>query len=67
MNRLYSLKDAAAILQKQPYQITYVLTTGKVPEPQRIGGKRVFTSEDLQRIAERLGIENIEELLKEER
>jgi hypothetical protein len=67
MNEMYSLKDAAAILQKQPYQIVYLLTTGKVAEPERIGGKRVFTVENLTRIAERLGIENIEELLAEKR
>ena len=37
MKQLYSLKDAAVILQKQPYQIVYLLTTGKVKEPLRIG------------------------------
>ena len=47
MNEMYSLKDAAAILQRQPYQLVYLLTTGKVEEPVRIGGKRVFTTDDL--------------------
>ena len=58
--KFYSLKDAAAILHRQPYQIVYALTTGKVDEPQRIGGKRIFTSDDLQRLADRLGVENFD-------
>ena len=59
----YSLKDIAAITHRQPYQIVYLLTTGKVAEPQRIGGKRVFTIDDLNRIAERLGVENVDDKL----
>ena len=67
MKNYHSLKDAASILQKQPYQLTYLMTTGKVAEPQRIGGKRVFTIDDLRRIADQLGIDNLEELLKRHR
>jgi len=64
---LFSLKDIAAILRTQPYRIVYQLTTGKVPEPKRIGGKRVFTLEDLELIAEQLGIENVEQTLIDQR
>ncbi len=48
------LRDAARILNCQPYQITYLLTTRRVPEPLRIGGRRIFTADDLARISEAL-------------
>lgn len=53
----FLLSDVARILRCQPYQIVYLLTTNKVPEPRlRIGNKRVFTLEDVHRIAERLKV-----------
>lgn len=53
----FLLGDVARILRCQPYQIVYLLTTNKVPEPAlRIGNKRVFTLEDVHRIAERLRV-----------
>ena len=59
--QLFSLKDAARILGVQAYRITYLLTTGKVSEPTRIGGKRVFGILDLHRIAQQLSIDHIDE------
>ena len=59
--QLFSLKDIAALLQRQPYQIVYLLTTGQVLEPRRIGGKRVFTTLDLKRLAKHFGVEPIKE------
>jgi hypothetical protein len=61
--QFFSLKDAALILGVQAYRITYLLTTGKVSEPTRIGGKRVFDILDLHRIAKKLSIEHIDELI----
>ena len=55
--QLMSLKDVANRLGTQPYRIVYLLSTGKVPEPDRVGGKRVFSTEDLSRIAKQLGID----------
>jgi DNA-binding transcriptional MerR regulator len=53
----FLLGDVARILRCQPYQIVYLLTTGKVPEPAlRIGNKRIFTLADVHRIAERLKV-----------
>jgi len=57
--QLMSLKDVAARLGTQPYRIVYLLTTGKVPEPNRVGGKRVFSTDDLNRIAKVLGVEEV--------
>ena len=56
MNQFYSLKDAAALLRVQPYKIVYLLTTGQVKEPQRIGGKRIFKISDLRMLAQKMGI-----------
>ena len=61
--QLLSLKDVATRLNTQHYRIVYLLTTGKVPEPNRVGGKRVFDTDDLNRIAKALGVESISEPL----
>lgn len=53
----FLLGDVARILRCQPYQIVYLLTTNKVPEPTlRIANKRVFTLADVHRLAERLQV-----------
>lgn len=59
----YSLADAAKILRCPPYRIVYLLTTGQVPEPYRVGNKRLFTIEDLSRLSERLDVEIAQDLL----
>ncbi len=52
------------MLQCQPYQIVYLLTTRQVPEPRlRIGGKRVFTIADIHRLAEKLQVQLAQELI----
>lgn len=50
----FTLGDAARILAVPPYQITYLLSTGKLPEPKRIGNRRLFTHADLCTISEYL-------------
>jgi DNA-binding transcriptional MerR regulator len=47
----YLLGDVARSLGCQPYKIVYLLTTGQVPEPRRIGNRRLFKREDIDRIA----------------
>jgi hypothetical protein len=51
------LGDVARRLGCQPYQIVYLLTTGQVPEPARLGNRRLFGKQDVERIAERLGVD----------
>jgi hypothetical protein len=51
---LYSLRDASEVLKVRPYQIVYLLTTKQVPEPARLGGRRIFTFGDLSAIADKL-------------
>lgn len=50
---LYSIREVAHLLKKQPYQITYVLSTGKVTEPKvRLGNRRAFDSEEVEALRE---------------
>ena len=50
--KLYLLNDVAKILRKRPHQIVYAITSGQVAEPPlRIGGKRIFQADDVQRLA----------------
>jgi DNA-binding transcriptional MerR regulator len=54
---LYSIREVAHILRVQQYQIAYLLTTGKVPEPQtRLGNRRAFSVDDIERLAKCLNV-----------
>ncbi len=54
-NRLLLLGDVARMVPCRPYQVVYLLTSGQVPEPAlRLGGRRVFTEEDVGRIRNKL-------------
>jgi DNA-binding transcriptional MerR regulator len=50
------LGDVARSLGCKPHRIVYLLTTSQIPEPRRLGNRRLFRAEDVQRIAARLGI-----------
>lgn len=53
----YLLGEVARILGRRPHQIVYPITTGKIPEPEgRVAGRRLFTPEDVKRIARHLGV-----------
>jgi hypothetical protein len=52
MKAHYLLGEAAKVLNRKPHQIVHALTTGKIPEPStRIANKRLFTVEDVGRLA----------------
>ena len=52
MEKHYLLGEVAKVLRRKPHQIVHLLTTGKIPEPQqRISNKRLFTAEDVIRLA----------------
>jgi hypothetical protein len=63
----YTLKDVASILHTEPYRIVYQLSTHKVADVPRIGGRRIFSLEDVQRIATALEIEMTQELKEKNR
>ena len=53
MKEHYLLGEVSRVLGRKPYHVTHVLTTGKVPEPAlRIGNKRLFAVEDVERLAQ---------------
>lgn len=58
MNKLYSTVDLSRLLGIQEHRITYAIRAGFVPEPSyKVANKRVFTQEDLRRVAEHFGVE----------
>jgi DNA-binding transcriptional MerR regulator len=46
----FTLADVVRTLRTQPHIVTYMLRTGRIPEPMRVGGRRLFTMEDVSRI-----------------
>ena len=51
-DNFFTLGQVARPLGRKPHLVTYAITSGHVPEPaMRIGNKRVFGEEDLQRLA----------------
>lgn len=58
MDKFFALSDVARLLNVQGYRIAYAISTGALPDAaQRIANKRVFTVEDVQRIARHFGVE----------
>src|SRR4051794_21720274 len=58
MQQQFLLGEVAKILGCRPHQIDYQLRTRQVPEPeQRLANKRLFTEQDVQRLARRLKAE----------
>jgi hypothetical protein len=52
MTRRFLLGDVAKILARRPHQVDYLLKTRQVPEPeQRLANKRLFTEQDVLRLA----------------
>jgi len=52
MRQHFLLGDVARILNRKPHQIVHLLTTRTIPEPeQRIANKRLFSAEDVTRLA----------------
>ena len=52
MERHYVLAEVAKLVGRKPHQIVYLLTSGRIPEPeQRIGNRRLFSEADVTRLA----------------
>jgi hypothetical protein len=52
LEKHYVLAEVAKLLGRRPHQIIYLLTSGRIPEPaQRIGNRRLFSTEDVDRFA----------------
>jgi hypothetical protein len=54
----YLLREVARLLKVKPYQVSYAINVGLVPEPAlRISNKRIFQEDDIQRLANHFGVE----------
>jgi hypothetical protein len=52
LEKHFVLAEVSKILGRKPHQIVYLLTSGRIPEPeQRIGNRRLFLTEDVDRLA----------------
>jgi DNA-binding transcriptional MerR regulator len=56
MKHTYLLSDLSKRLNVPPYRITYLYTTRRLPEPLRIGNRRIFTDADARQVAKALGL-----------
>jgi len=50
MTELFTTGEVSKLLAIKPYQLTYVLSLGIVPEPKRLSGRRLFTKTDIERL-----------------
>jgi DNA-binding transcriptional MerR regulator len=66
-DELYTLTDVARILKLKPHVINYALLTGRIPEARRVGGRRLFTLDDLANIAHIMNVQIIPELIQKGR
>ena len=56
--QFFLLNDVSRILNVRPSKIAYLLSTRQVEEPAlRLGQKRVFNWQDIQRLAAKLDVE----------
>jgi DNA-binding transcriptional MerR regulator len=54
--QLFLISDVARQLNVPPHRIAYLFMTRKLPEPQlRLGNRRIFTLEDVRKVAKALG------------
>ena len=54
--QLFLISDVARQLNVPPHRVAYLFMTRKLPEPRlRLGNRRVFTPEDVRRVAVALG------------
>jgi len=54
MKQLYTISDVAKRLDVPQHRIVYLIQRGRVPEPFRLSGRRIFTQRDVDRIANQL-------------
>jgi len=56
MKNTYLIGDLAKRLGVRPYRIAYLYTTRRLPEPLRIGNRRLFREADARLVAKALGL-----------
>ncbi len=56
MKNTYLIGDLSKRLNVPPYRIAYLYTTRQLPEPERIGNRRIFSEADARQVAMLLGV-----------
>ena len=56
MSRFLTIGQVAQALKVPDHRIYYLFRARKIPEVRRVGGRRVFTQENIRLIAETLGV-----------
>lgn len=57
MQQLLGLGDVSKVVGIARHKIEYAIANGSIPEPElRIANKRVFTTDDVERIADYFGV-----------
>ncbi len=57
MQQLLGLGDVSRLVGIARHKIEYAIANGAIPEPElRITNKRVFTTDDVQRVADYFGV-----------
>jgi DNA-binding transcriptional MerR regulator len=56
MKKCYLISDLSKRLNVPPHRIAYLYTTRRLPEPVRIGNRRIFTEADARQVAIALGL-----------
>jgi hypothetical protein len=56
MKQIYSKSEVVQLLGIKPYQIDYALSIGRIPEPNRICGRRAFRWREIVALAEHFNV-----------
>lgn len=56
MKQTFLISDLSKRLNVPPYRIAYLYATRQLPEPRRIGNRRVFGLTDARKVAKALGL-----------
>lgn len=57
MKQVYSISEVARILRVPPHKITYQYSVGKLPEPDKVLGRRAYHWNDIVALGKHLGVE----------
>jgi len=50
MRDVLFLADVSRMLHVPPYRVEYLLRAGRVPDVPKSGGRRIFTTEDVEKL-----------------
>lgn len=56
MKKAYLISDLSKRLGVPHYRIAYLYVTRRLPEPMRLGNRRIFTEADARLVAKTLGL-----------